>query len=309
MSGQITAAQFGSFAEAYRRVLALVLVHGASAAPRGQHTREVLHAAFTIANPRARCLNARAHSTSYGIAETLWYLLGNNDTAWISHYASLWKSIATPEGTATSAYGVKWRAQLPRVLSELRGQASSRRAVVNILNNTDYANPLDVPCTIALQYLVRDGALHAQTYMRSCDVVWGLPYDVFAFTVLQEILATELGLQLGHYTHTVTSLHLYDRHAVRATKALDDVGDNPQPPPMAPLSLPVPLTLLAAAEQTLRHHPNPFAANVAPVPPPWHDWVLVLAARACMALARPVEEADELWWKISCPGLRAAHRK
>jgi thymidylate synthase len=60
--------------------------------------------------------------------------------------------------------------------------------------------------------MVRSGRLHAIVYMRSNDAIWGLPYDIFLFTMLQELLASELGLELGSYTHVVASLHLYERH-------------------------------------------------------------------------------------------------
>jgi thymidylate synthase len=46
--------------------------------------------------------------------------------------------------------------------------------------------------------------------MRSNDAYWGLPHDVFAFTMIQEIVANELGYKLGSYKHLVGSLHLYD---------------------------------------------------------------------------------------------------
>jgi len=69
-----------------------------------------------------------------------------------------------------------------------------------------------------MQFLVRDSKLHAIVYMRSNDAIWGLPYDVFLFTMLQELLASELGLQLGTYTHTVGSLHLYEKHFDLAQK-------------------------------------------------------------------------------------------
>jgi thymidylate synthase len=56
--------------------------------------------------------------------------------------------------------------------------------------------------------------------MRSNDAFLGLPHDIFSFTMLQEIAARELGLGLGQYTHSVTSLHLYhDRPATKDNPA------------------------------------------------------------------------------------------
>jgi thymidylate synthase len=78
----------------------------------------------------------------------------------------------------------------------------------------------DVACAITLQFLIRDDAVHAVVYMRSNDVILGLPYDVFLFTMLQEIISTQLGLKLGQYHHFCGSLHLYDRHIDLAERIL-----------------------------------------------------------------------------------------
>ena len=53
-------------------------------------------------------------------------------------------------------------------------------------------------------------------HMRSNDAYIGLAHDVFAFTFMQEIVARDVGLDLGTYTHSVGSLHLYDQDERRA---------------------------------------------------------------------------------------------
>ena len=63
-----------------------------------------------------------------------------------------------------------------------------------------------------MQFLVREGKLDATVYMRSNDIIWGFPYDVFLFSFLQELLAASMGLQLGSYAHFAASLHVYERH-------------------------------------------------------------------------------------------------
>lgn len=60
--------------------------------------------------------------------------------------------------------------------------------------------------------------------MRSNDAIWGLPYDVFFFSMLQERLAQELGMRLGRYSHFATSLHVYERHFGMVQAILDTRG-------------------------------------------------------------------------------------
>ena len=71
---------------------------------------------------------------------------------------------------------------------------------------------LDVPCTLSLQFFIRDEKLHMIVNMRSSDLIFGIAYDIPAFTLFQEILAEQLGVSLGSYTHMSNSLHIYERH-------------------------------------------------------------------------------------------------
>ena len=92
----------------------------------------------------------------------------------------------------------------------------------------------DVPCTCTLQFLVREDRLHLVTNMRSNDIILGLTHDVFCFTMLQEILARQLGFGLGSYSHIVGSLHLYDKNLNAAQNYLKE-GWQPTTNPMPPM--------------------------------------------------------------------------
>lgn len=194
-------------------------------APRGMKIKEKLGVQFRIRNPRDRLpfIEARNFSLSYFVAETLWYMSGNNSTEWISRYASFWKGISDDGMTANSAYGARIFRPHPRIASgainqwdyvkdELRRDPDSRRAVIHIRTPDDSVHAIkDVPCTLALQFFIRNGELHLHVNMRSSDIILGIAYDVPAFTIMQEVLANELGVGLGEYVHTSNSLHCYER--------------------------------------------------------------------------------------------------
>ena len=59
-------------------------------------------------------------------------------------------------------------------------------------------------------------------YMRLNDALVGLPHDVFCFTMLQEIVARSLSVELGGYKHAVGSLHLYKTHVDAAHQFLEE---------------------------------------------------------------------------------------
>jgi hypothetical protein len=48
--------------------------------------------------------------------------------------------------------------------------------------------------------------------MRSNDLVLGACYDVPAFTLMQEVMANDLGVKVGCYYHFANSMHVYSRH-------------------------------------------------------------------------------------------------
>jgi thymidylate synthase len=167
----------------------------------------------------------RGLSPSYAAAETLWYMSGQKKSEMLERYAPSYKKFA-PDGQAHGAYGPRVMTQLKYIINTLRRQPHSRQAVVNIWTPEDLRlatleNTVpDLPCTIAWQFLVRNGTLHMSVAMRSNDAWKGFPYDVFAFTCFQRVIAHELGIRVGPYQHHVIgSMHLYERDAKRAQRA------------------------------------------------------------------------------------------
>jgi thymidylate synthase len=103
------------------------------------------------------------------------------------------------------------QSQFENVAALLRRKENSRKAVIQLFDGSDLAAVYkDIPCTCTLQFMVRDKRLNLTASMRSNDAYKGLPHDVFSFTMIQEIMARTLGLEVGDYTHFACSLHVYD---------------------------------------------------------------------------------------------------
>jgi len=206
--------------------------------PRNQKIKEKLGVTFTIKNPRHRYpfVEGRKFSPTYLAAELLWYLSGNNQTSWISKYSKFWSRISDDGKTANSAYGARLFKNNPIIASgrlnqwqyvkdELSKDPDSRRAIMHIRVPADSIDAkLDVPCTLSLQFFIRDEKLHMITNMRSSDLIFGIAYDIPAFTFFQEMLAVDLGVGLGSYTHTSNSLHIYERHFLMTENILDEAS-------------------------------------------------------------------------------------
>jgi thymidylate synthase len=256
---------------AFRRLLDSDL----RSAPRGLATRELVAHSFTLAKPRARIVvsPARRWSLPLAIGEFCWHASASTDVDALAYYAPRWRGFTDDGHTVRgSCYGRRifgrdqsganrWEA----ILSLLRADPASRRALIDLSGDGRLTpNALDVSCTSTFQVLIRNGAVHVIVQMRSNDAVWGLPYDVFLFTMLQELLAQTLDLELGYYMHGVGSLHLYERHVALAQRVLEERLSSPvEMAPMAPVS---DLVSFLRAERAIRTD-----GDVPPLSPYWQD--------------------------------------
>lgn len=189
--------------------------------------KEIINANLVLLDPtrNTMCQCSRKMPIRYALGELLWYDSRNRTAKAIEPFSTFWSLIAEKDGTVNSNYGYcihdkfdfdQWEF----VKDILTKDPASRQAVIHIKEPRDIrVNPTkDLNCTIALQFLIRDGALHLITTMRSNDVWLGLPYDVFNFTCMQIRMAMELGIDIGRYYHNAGSLHLYKKDLPKLEK-------------------------------------------------------------------------------------------
>lgn len=207
----------------YDNLIRWVLDNGMPYKPRGMETTEVMDAHLVVRDPRDRIIfdEARKMNIGFAIMEALQILCGDDDAAWLSYFIPKIADFSK-DGKVMGAYGPRLRQWEPRTagsidqvaeaIARLKKDPDSRQAVMTIFTPNDFDEFGDiVPCTLSLQFLIREGKLHGITTMRSNDIVWGLTYDLFTFTLIQEFIATRLGVPLGDYRHRAGSLHLYHK--------------------------------------------------------------------------------------------------
>jgi thymidylate synthase len=210
-----------------------------STATRGSF-RELRGSTLRLKNPRCRISWSDMRGTLFSaVGELLWYLSGRDDVEFIAYYVTAYRKEAEENGTIAGAYGPRLvggpgGGQLAHVTSMLRDHPSTRRAVIQLFDRKDVSSIgrlHDVPCTCVLQFLIRDDKLDLVTFMRSSDVYLGLPHDIFAFTMIQELVASELGVSLGEYVHMAGSLHLYEHDIADAEVFLGEhfMPERPMP--------------------------------------------------------------------------------
>jgi thymidylate synthase len=182
------------------------------------NTKAVFNASFTLDNVSEKVITTpkRKFKEEYAAYEWDFYLKGDRDAEEIAKRAKIWAQMFV-DGTTeiNSNYGWFWKYnnQLDRVIQELRERPQSRRAIVihyhlDELDRYKY----DTPCNDALNFYIKDGKLHLTVFARSIDLVYGFCNDQYTFANLMELVAKELGLELGNMHWFITNLHIYPKH-------------------------------------------------------------------------------------------------
>lgn len=237
--------EFESLEQAYPVLLKALLEEGKEVSPRGMLTKEISPASFTILNPRKRVIPHPVRKLNFGfmVGELLWILQGKNDLS-ITHYNKQWANFSDDGETLNGAYGqriFRWDGcfdfldesyndeqgnphpsfelqqitinQFEKAYEQLKADPDSRQATIVLFNPVqDYRETKDKPCTNLIRFTIRDGKLNMTVFMRSNDIWFGTPYDIFNFTMMQEIMAGKLGVEVGKYEHIADSLHIYEQH-------------------------------------------------------------------------------------------------
>lgn len=239
-----------------------------------------------IRNPRARLSRTERKNTLFScLGEFLWYLAGSNSLSFIQYYIPKYDEFSNDGETIFGAYGPRLFElngdidQVQNVIATLRKNGASRRAVIQLFRGEDLAADLidrrkDLPCTSTLQFTVRKHQLHMMVMMRSNDAFKGLPHDVFAFTMLQEIIARALGVEVGLYKHAVGSLHLYAEDTQNAQDYLEEGVQERLAMPSMPWGDPTEsIKVLVKAEHTIRTGGRPKYDTLDPY---WSDLIRLL---------------------------------
>lgn len=179
--------------------------------PRGMKIIEKINMTAILTNPRNCLVTLKQRNLNYRFAaiEKLEYLWGKHDLNRIVAYNSQMKKYAGPYNYSDGNYAQRFNYWLDHIYGLLQKDPDSRQAVVSIYDSTARHQSGDIPCTLTLQFLIRNNRLNLIVNMRSNDLLWGLPYDINAFCFLQEVMASWLGIEMGKYYHNAGSMHIY----------------------------------------------------------------------------------------------------
>lgn len=180
-------------------------------------TERVLFSATRDANP------------VFHLMESLWMIAGRHDVESLLPFNSGYGKYAEADGNVHGAYGFRWRFnfakdQLQEIVAELKRDRDSRRAVLAMWDpfRMDMEGWADTPCNTHIYFDLRGGKLNMTVCCRSNDMLWGAyGANVVHFSILQELIALELGATCGDYRQFSNNFHVYTANAM-AKEALEN---------------------------------------------------------------------------------------
>lgn len=125
-------------------------------------------------------------------------------------------------------YHNRFAYQIPFIISELKRNPDTRRAIMNIRDFEVDSKNNDPACLQSIQYFIRGGKLHCKVMMRSNDAAQASFMNAFAFIMLQQKIADELGVPVGSYTHRANSFHCYERNFPLLRQYVDSIKSKPE---------------------------------------------------------------------------------
>ena len=170
------------------------------------------------------------------VAEQAWFILGSRKPEdFLRNYTKIWDAFTNPGDVVTVAYGYRWRKhfgrdQLQLLIDLLKNEPGSRHGVIVTWDPSQDGLSLqkkkNVPCPYTFTVNIIGGRLHLHNIVRSNDVILGVPFDVFGFALLQCLLAQELGVKPGIYSHSISNAHIYDSHFEAANELMKRTNEH-----------------------------------------------------------------------------------
>lgn len=203
----------------YASHLANILESKLETSPRGLPTKELIGTTFRWDLARPLILDPiRKLNYTHSFGEAAWIVSGDNSLGGIKRYLRKWADFSDDGFTLNGAYGPPFREQLAYIVKTLNADRFSRQAVMTIWRPRPTPSK-DIPCTVAIQFLIREGKLHVVVSMRSSDAWWGLPYDISTFAFMAYAVAMHLNNppELGEGVLNIGSAHIYENFFHAAT--------------------------------------------------------------------------------------------
>lgn len=176
---------------------------------------------------RTILLDGRGWNPAFALVEAAWVINGRNDVQPLNDLIEGFDRFSDDGKTLHGAYGYRLRHyferdQLDLAIRELSTHTNSRRVVLSLYAPSDLGlASKDIPCNTQIVVRRADERLEMTVFNRSNDLWLGVPYNWFAFRMLQCYIAQRLKIQCGVQRHVSSCMHLYDSHFAGAQRVVN----------------------------------------------------------------------------------------
>lgn len=168
------------------------------------------------------------------IEEIAWYLQGVSHIKDFKHKSKIWNAWADENDNLETAYGRFWRSfptspegercegevwkdssvdQVKNILENLlqykQNGSRSRRMVLTAWHPANATISKLPPCHLMAIFSVVGGKLNVHLTQRSGDIGLGIPFNIACYSLLCQLFARLVGLDVGCLSHTIVDAHIY----------------------------------------------------------------------------------------------------
>jgi hypothetical protein len=275
----------------------------------GRPIHELPHGALEFSHLPSRLIGCSEPgawiSTGLAAARFLYMLTGRRDIRFIEPFSGgIRKFSADGTSLGGSAYGSRLFGNRPgedqvrQCVKTIRDRPNTKRAAATLSRPYTADKPaVDVACCLGIAFMPRAATLDTSVIMRANDAIRLLPYNLFEFSMLAEMVARLTGTEPGTYRHLAVSMHLRGEHDIRlagdllASPARGSVTGMSPMPELTWDTVDAIAGLGSALSEALHQPPGACKDAAAQVVtrslaicgPYWHD---IIAAAAARGLAR-----------------------
>lgn len=184
--------------------------------------KELSPVLIKVNNPLLReyLIPGRNNSIIATIAETLWVIGGKNDVEFLKPYLPRAGEFSEDGRTWRTGYGYRLQHhfginQIFESYLELKRWNNTSQANMSLMDPKEDLSrtPSASPCTLSIHFTIREGKLNTFVNMRANDLIWGLSHvNFYEWSVISELIANWLNIEVGSYFHYTVSLRVYQRH-------------------------------------------------------------------------------------------------
>jgi thymidylate synthase len=225
---------------AYRQILSDILKQGKEIKAKktlstgsGKTTKDLWNYSIKLENPTDSVVKSEINKfkVAGAVSRFIWMMGANNRIKDIEFYWGKGVGNFSDDEIIMpgSNYGARMITprpgmnQIESVIERLKTNPTTRRGAISIYHPEDAVrNSKDIPCAFGIFYTIRDGKLNTTIIMRSNNASFLFPYNIFEFSLLSEVVANEVGVEMGELHFQAVSMHLYENDFEKASKIIEE---------------------------------------------------------------------------------------